>query len=317
MTAKLIEIPSSDTVEMAMPGEEMSWTQHFRYVSNAAKVTAWEVLGDVAAGVPQQGSRYPATPSTNWKCNFVARSVSATPVQQAAGACAYDVRVKWTGRAAQDPTRPWFKITRSTTTRSHGFYRSGNMWTMTQANGTEPFPPVQDMGGVKTDTNGQPVVLPIYQQQIQVDMLWDRSKDNASQLGFAASPDPPMNWYDNYCLSRNSAAFLGWPIGYVTYLGWSLNPSPDEVCVLSHRFLADDFQFLEQRPLPNQSGKPFLDTGLTWGGTGGTPAIVVQAQKYVFWYQPFQTLADYSTLFTIRPNLWTAINTPKPAWPSP
>jgi hypothetical protein len=126
-----------------------------------------------------------------------------------------------------------------------------------------------------------------------------------------------MNWYDNYCLTRNSAPFLGWPIGYVTYLGWSLNPSPDEVCVLSHRFLADDFQFCEQRPLPNQSGKPFLAAGLTWGGTGGTPAVTVQSQAYVFWYQPFQTLVDYSTLFTIRPNLWTAINTPKPAWPSP
>jgi hypothetical protein len=173
------------------------------------------------------------------------------------------------------------------------------------------------MGGSKSDTNGQPIVMPIYQQQIQVDMLWDRSRDNSSSLGFAASPDPPMNWYDNYCNTRNSVAFLGWPIGYVTYLGWSLNPSPDEVCVLSHRFLADDFQFCEQRPLPNQSGKPFLDTGLTWGGTAGTPAIVTQAQKYVFWYQPYQTLVDYSTLFTIRPNLWTAINTPKPAWPSP
>jgi hypothetical protein len=312
-TTKMIEMPSSSSAEMAMPGEEVTWTQAFRFFTTDINPTVWDVLGD--ALVPKQGQRY-AGVLADYRSNFVCRSVSATPVPQAPQSQAWDIRVKWTCRAPQDPTRPYFKISRSTTTRTAQFWRTGSMWTNAIADGTEPMPPVQDLGGVKTDTNGQPITMPVFQQQIQVDVLWDRTKDNSSALGYAASPDPPMNWYDDFGYSRNSAAFLGWPIGYVIYQGWSFNPGPDEMGILSHRFLADNFQFCEQRPLPNTSGKPLLDTGLTWGGTAGTPAIPVQAQKYVFWYQPYRTLTNFSTLFTIRPNLWEAMTAPKPVWPT-
>jgi hypothetical protein len=180
------------------------------------------------------------------------------------------------------------------------------------------FPPAGWIAGNKVDTNGIPLSVKISQQQIQVDFLWDRTRNNAQDVvaGAASSPDPPSEWTSVYVNTRNNAAFLGWPTGYVTYLGWTANESPDEWMVVSHRFLADDWQFLEQRPGPNMGGKPLVDVGPTWGAS---PSLPTQSTKLVAWYQPYDSLTNFSNLLNFNlngsGNLWTAINTPYPAWP--
>lgn len=313
--AQLIRTPQTDQVQMGAPGEEIRWTESFVYTNPTAK-TVWQVVND--ALVPKQGDRRPIGALVgDFHKSWVCRSVDVTPSQNSP--LAWNVRVTWSTRRSQQADRPWFNLTRTTTQRTAAMYRSGAaIFTGVPADGSVAFPPAGWIAGNKVDTNGIPLSVKISQQQIQVDFLWDRTRNNAQDVvaGAASSPDPPSEWTSVYVNTRNNAAFLGWPTGYVTYLGWTANESPDEWMVVSHRFLADDWQFLEQRPGPNMGGKPLVDVGPTWGAS---PSLPTQSTKLVAWYQPYDSLTNFSNLLNFNlngsGNIWNAINTPYPAWP--
>lgn len=312
-TSQIRRLPDTDSVQLSAPGDETTWTESLLYTYTDETIkTVWQVLADSI--VPQQGQRYqPAAGATGplvaMMKNFICRSIDATPVPQSPRA--WQIRVKWSCRYPMNATRPYFNLTRSTAQRSVAMYRSTSaIFTGVPADGTMPFPPTAWMGGTKVDMNGQPLAVKVSQQSIQVDILWDRTRDRSTDAmsGAAASPDPPSEWSSVYVNTRNNAAFLGWPIGYVTYLGWTANESPDETLVISHRFLADDWQHLEQRVAPNIGGKPLLAAGPT------LVTLPTQSCANVYWYQPFVSLTNFDNLFSWRTNLLNAINTPLPAY---
>lgn len=309
------EVPNSGRISEAMPGEERSWSQVYIYVNDEeANLDAHFVRQDVTTGVPYAGMRHPDLPI--WVC----RSVEIAPVPQSKDA--YTVNVKWTTRhvlddpsAATSSTRQWFRITRSTSVRTAGIYRTGAaIWSATNlnANGTVTWPPTADIGGDKVDANGQPKQQRIAQQTIDVSFLWDRTYDiGATMSGNAADtyPDPDQQYWDDWIGKRNDALFLGWGEGMVTYLGSTMNQAPDEWIVITHKFLADEWQHLEQRAVPNAAGQVLLIGGAYWIGNQ-----VRQAQT-VAWYQPFNAVDDFGELFSWRPGLLESIDNPKPAWP--
>jgi hypothetical protein len=303
-TKVLREQPSSSTYDLGMPGEVSTWSQEFLFVYSPASpmLTAADIMGD--ALVPKPATRHPTIPQ--WVC----RSVTVAP--SGSSSQAWNVRVKWTTRVAFGSSAPWFRITRSTSARTAAGYRSGDIWSGVASDGTVAFPPTSAIGGVKVDSNGVPLQWKISQQTIVVEHLWDRTKNRAADAmsGAASSPDPPSEWTSVYANARNNATFLGWPAGYVTYQGWTANQSPDEWLVVSHRFLADDWQHLEQRPAPTPAGTKLLDTGPTWVG------IATASAKTVVWYQPYPTTANLSNLFTWQSGLWSAITSPGPSWPT-
>lgn len=326
MAAQLIRTPQTDQVQMGAPGEEIRWTESFVFVDSTTQ-NVWQVINNNI--VPKQGSRrdqtLAGTPLVgDFHKTWVARSVDVTPSPSTKWA--WNVRVTWSTRRNQQSGRPWFNLTRTTTQRTAAMYRSGSgIFSVgnVPANGTAPFPPTGWITGAnvnKVDLYGVPLSVKISQQQIQVDFLWDRTKNNANAMpGLggtpASSPDPPSEWTSVFVNTRNNAAFLGWPIGYVTYLGWTASESPDEMLVVSHRFLADDWQFLEQRPGPNLGGKPLLDAGLTYGSS---PSLPTQSSKLVSWYQPYEELTNFNNLLDFDlggGNLLTAITTPLPTYP--
>lgn len=300
-TSRLRELPTSSTMEVPLPGNESTWTKVFilEYSGDPIR-TVDEILADTV--VPQIGTRMSGKPQ------WVVRDVSASPVPQSPRA--WTIKVKYSTRADTEARR-WFRITRSTSYRTAAGYRSGNIWTGVPANGTVTYPATADMGGTKVDANGVPLQWKIAQQTITVEHLWDRTKDTAATAvtGAASSCDPPSEWTSIYAASRNSAAFLGWPAGYVAYMGWTANQSPDEWLVVSHRFLADDWQHLEQRPVNDPSGKPILSTGPTIAGYPSKSCGVV------VWYQPYENLQNFANLFNWRSGLWTQITAPVPGWP--
>jgi|LakMenE01Jun11ns_1017448.scaffolds.fasta_scaffold9914762_5 hypothetical protein len=315
---QLIRKPETDSVLLPSPGEEARWVESFIYADDVAK-TVWDVAND--ALVPKQGQRRATTgtPGGDFYRSMVCRSVEITPVPSSP--LAWNVRVTWSTRRSKDGngSRPWYQITRTTQHRTAAMYRSGNaIFSGVPADGTVTYPPSAYMGGNKVDVGGQPLQVKIAQQLIQVDFLWDRTKNTANGLGggFASSPDPPTEWTSVYTNTRNNGTFLGWPAGYVTYLGFTSNHTTDEWMVVSHRFLADDWQHLEQRPAPNVAGAPpRLGLGLTWG-TGAT-AVQVRSVEYVVWYQPYETLENFATLLNFdlgSGNIATQISTPGPAW---
>jgi hypothetical protein len=313
MPSQIRRLPDTDSIQLAAPGEESNWTESLLYTYTEETIkTVWQVLAD--AIVPQQGQRYvPAAgatgPTVATMKNFICRSIDASPVPQSPRA--WMLRVKYSSRYPMNATRPYFNLTRSTSQRTVPMYRSSDaIFTGVPDNGTMPFPPTAFIGGTSVDMNGQALAVKVSQQSIQVDFLWDRTRDRASDAmsGAASSPDPPSEWSSVYVNTRNNATFLGWPTGYVTYLGWTANESPDETLVISHRFLADDWQHLEQRVAPNVGGKPLLMTGPTLVN------IPTQSAAKVYWYQPFVALEDFDNLFSWRPNLLNAIKTPLPAY---
>jgi hypothetical protein len=309
-TSFIRRLPDTDSVQLSAPGDETSWTESLLYTYTDATIkTVWDVLADSI--VPQQGQRYvpnPAGSTDDPRRNFICRSIDASPVPQTPRA--WHLRVKWSCRYPQSAERPYFNLTRSTAQRTVPMYRSGSIFSSVPANGTMPFPPTAWIGGTSVDMNGQPLTVKVSQQSIQVDILWDRTRDRSTDAmsGAADSPDPPSEWSSVYVNTRNNATFLGWPTGYVTYLGWTANESPDETLVISHRFLADDWQHLEQRVAPNIGGKPLLAAGPT------LVTLPTQSCANVYWYQPFVSLTNFNNLFSWRTNLLNAINVPKPVY---
>lgn len=315
-TSKVIEMPATDSVQIASPGEVMTWTQNLLFTATPSDPATeppwcvWQVLADPL--VPSVGLRYCGDRCEFDKTTkFVCRNVRAQPVPQSP--YAWTIQVTWTTRDSYVIGREYFKITRSTGFRTAGMYRNGDaIWTGVPSNGTVAYPPTSWMGGTKVDMNGQPVQLRVAQQSISVDILWDRTKMRSTDAmaGAVDSPDPPSEWTSVYCNTRNDASFLGWPAGYVTYLGWTASQSPDEWLVISHKFLADDWQHLEQRPAPNAAGKPFMTTA----NIGSSPSIPVQQHMHVFWYQPYVALTNFQNLldFDAEGWLWSSITEPQP-----
>jgi hypothetical protein len=309
-TSFIRRLPDTDSVQLSAPGDETSWTESLLYTYTDDPIkTVWQVLADPL--VPQQGQRYvpnPAGSTDDPRRNFICRSIDASPVPQTPRA--WHLRVKWSCRYPQSAERPYFNLTRSTAQRTVPMYRSGSIFSSVPANGTMPYPPTAWIGGTSVDMYGQPLSVKVSQQSIQVDILWDRTRDRSTDAmsGAADSPDPPSEWSSVYVNTRNNATFLGWPTGYVTYLGWTANESPDETLVISHRFLADDWQHLEQRVAPNIGGKPNLAAGPT------LVTVQTQSSAYVYWYQPFVSLTNFNNLFSWRTNLMNAITVPKPVY---
>lgn len=324
MASRLIYRPESDSIQLAEAGEETRFVQVATYVYDDATLkTVWDVLADNV--VPKQGQRYvpPGTPAnTDPRRRFICRSVDVSPIPQSPRA--WQVRITWSHRQPDVISNPYYRITRSTSFRSFAAYRGdtagSSIWTGVPADGTVPYPPTSWIAGAKLDVNMNPLTWKIAQQSIQVDITWDRTfnKSTDAVSGATLGPDPPDEWTSIYCNTRNNAEFLGWPTGYVTYLGWTASPSPNETMIVSHKFLADDYYHLEQRPFPGESGtgQPMLDVGATW------VTFPTQSAKYVAWYQPYATLADYSNLFKWRnwgagatQNLWHVMNNPLPVHP--
>lgn len=317
MPAKLIHTPETDSIQLAAPGEEIRWVQSMIYVNDASPAkTPWEVLADSL--VPKQGQRYAVATETTFPPGFsslqrfVCRSVDISPVPQSK--YAWNLRVTWSTRRPMDQNKPWFNLTRTTSFRTTPMYRTGSaIFTGVPASGDMVFPPTAWIGGTKVDLFGQPLNVKIGQQQIQLDILWDRSFDKSTDAvaGAAASHDPPSEWTSIYANTRNTTAFLGWPQGYVTYLGWTASKSPDEWLVVSHRFLADDWQHLEQRPGPNLGGKQALSAGPNWGTS---PVVATRSASYVSWYQPYPTRTEFWNLVNWRTGLEAALKNPLPRW---
>ena len=310
MAKRFVEIPSSGKVSVAMPGEERTWTQTYLFQSTD-EMTVHEVFAD--ALVPNPGDRNLAKPA------YVCRTVDVQPVPQSK--YAWHVNVKWSTRHVLDnpdeedaTTRQWFRITRQSSVRTAGIYRDGSaIWSATNlnSNGNVTWPPTADIGGTKVDANGQPKQKRIAQQTIDVSILWDRSLDVGGDMsgnGVDFYPDPDQGFWDEYIGTRNEEAFLGWGIGMVTYVGTTMNQAPDEWVVITHKFIADEWQHLEQRAVPNAAGQVILLPGATWIGNQ------VRQAETVAWYQPYNELKDFADLFDWRPGLMESIDLGFPSW---
>jgi hypothetical protein len=165
-------------------------------------------------------------------------------------------------------------------------------------NGTVTFSGAGDIGGTAVDTNGKPKVYDVPQQLVTIETQYDRTLPQGSPAA-----EPLWSVYTSYVGNRNSAVFLGFPIGTLLYQGFQTAPE-DNYYRMSHTFLYDAWYHLEQIPAPNPTGEPVLVAGVT---IGGIP--ILQVDKVVF-LQRYDTLSAFSGILSALD--LAALTNPKP-----
>lgn len=179
------------------------------------------------------------------------------------------------------------KQTRTSGIRTVGAWRDATL----PANGAAAWPAAADIGGTKIDLNGNPRSRRVKQQTIQIETLLDRTPLTGATPAPPAAPDPAWStWLSTYVNKRNSAAFLGWPIGTVLCQGISATLD-DEVWRITITYVYDEWFHLEQLALPHPTGEPKLLPGANIAG------VQYKQASSVVWYQPYTGTADLKNLF--------------------
>lgn len=194
----------------------------------------------------------------------------------------WQMDAEFTSRAGSED---YCKITRRGTTRMMDAwkYTAGTF----PANGTTVWPPTTAAVGASVDIFGTPRQVMSAVTDISIDVYYDRS---ASVCAFGSATHWPVVWTAAQN-RRNSAVWLGLPIGNVVFLGYSEALTEDPWVTATLHFRADSLYHLEQKVLPSADGKVLLGASSTWDGN-----FIAQATK-AYWYQPFgAALLDFNTL---------------------
>jgi len=296
-TFSVIEIPESRQWRFTDRWGENTLELHYRVVWTPPSVggetppTEEDILLELGTAIPvRPQTRIPSAVSgTNgYLKEFICRSVTVTPLRERQ--YAWDVRAQFStyhyGWRDDDTWgAEYVKQTRTTSSRKAAFYRLSP--TM-PSNGDVTWPTsVVDIGGTKVDTNGNPQTRSVAQQHIQIEFLQDRTPTGS---GATTADDPSWTALYAYINKRNSAAFLGWPIGTVLCTGATATLD-NEWWRVSVTFIYDEMFHLVQVPIVNATGAPVLKPGATLAGQ-----MILQTDKVGF-YQEYPTKIDFNNAF--------------------
>ena len=298
MSFTLVEKANSRSYSIVpTPGESFITLQYLMTWSSAStQPTEAQILA--AAGTPP--SRISSTLYTGdaYLKTMVIREVAIEPVRERQNAWIVTHRASTrNGSLLSQQDGTYCTCTRATVVRSTAMYRNNPTF---PSNGTVTFSGAVDIGGDKVDTNGKPKVYDVPQQLVTIESQYDRTLPQGT-------PTAELAWstYTSYVGNRNSAVFLGFPIGTLLYQGFQTAPE-DNYYRLSHTFLYDAWYHLEQIPAPNPTGEPILIAGVSIG----SPAVPILQVKDVVFLQRFGTLSAFSGILTAAD--LTALTVPKP-----
>jgi len=299
MSFTLVERANSRTYSLVpTPGESSITLQYLMTWSDAStQPNEGQILA--AAGTPP--SRISSTVYTGdpYLKTMVIREVSIEPVRERQNAWIVTHRASTrNGSLLSQTDGSYCTCTRATVVRSTAMYRKDAAF---PANGTVAFASGADIAGTKVDTNGKPKVYDVPQQLVTIETQYDRTLTAASPAA-----EPLWSVYTSYVGQRNSAVFLGFPIGTLLYQGFQTAPE-DNYYRMSHTFLYDAWYHLDQIPCPNPTGEPILTNG---GVSIGTPAVPILQVKDVVYLQRYDTLSAFSGILAAAD--LTALTSPKP-----
>lgn len=123
-----------------------------------------------------------------------------------------------------------------------------------------------DVGGVAIDKAGVPISI---QRNIQEFTLTETVNE------------PDLDRYRDFRFCRNSSIFRGFGIGTVLYRGASVRRTGVDVYQVAHSFVEDSDFHLQQSPLVDQDGKPFIEN---------------DHARDVYWVQPFMVTKNLDRL---------------------
>lgn len=286
----------SRSISLATPGQEHSYelTYVVQWVPSSGS-DPYPGEGGLLSAVASMRQRLPSgLRTTSFLKTFVLRGIDHVAMREQA--YTWEVRARY--GSFYPMTEGYVSLTRQAGTRQAPYWR---LSPTVPSNGDVTWPAgVVDIGGTKVDTTGNPVTYEIPQMTIQLEVLWDRTGQNA----YNAAGEPPTSLYAGKIGTRNSNAFLGCDIGTLVYRGFSISPSY-EWYRIQHTWLWDQLFHLEQIPMPIPTGAPRCETATTIAGVS-----VFQASSIGF-FQKYPTKSDHSTLLSAA-NL-SEITSPVPA----
>jgi len=296
MSFTLVEKANSRSYSIVpTPGESFVTIQYLMTASGTASET--DIRAN--AGVPPSRISSSIYASDPYLKTMVIREVTIEPVRERQNAWIVTHRASTRNSApTENSIGAYCTCTRATVVRSTAMYRKDPTF---PANGTVAFASGADIAGTKVDTNGKPKVYDVPQQLVTIETQYDRTLPSG---GPAA--EPLWSTYTSYVGNRNSAVFLGFPIGTLLYQGFQTAPE-DNYYRMSHTFLYDAWFHLDQIPCPNPTGEPLLTSG---GVSIGTPAVPILQVKDVVFLQRYDTLSDFTGILAAAD--LTALTSPKP-----
>lgn len=277
---------------VATPGESFVTIQYLMTASGTASEA--DIRG--AAGVPLNRISSTIYSGDPYLKTMVIREVNIEPIRERQNAWIVTHRASTRNAyPGANSTGAYCTCTRATVVRSTAMYRKNATF---PTDGTVAFASGADIAGDKVDTNGKPKVYDVPQQLVTIETQYDRTLPQGSPAA-----EPLWATYTSYVGNRNSAEFLGFPIGTLLYQGFQTAPE-DNYYRMSHTFLYDAWYHLDQIPAPNPTGEPVLVAGVT---IGGIP--ILQVDKVVF-LQRYDTLSAFSGILAAAD--LTALTSPKP-----
>lgn len=273
----------SRSITLATPGQEHRY--ELTYVVQSVPASGADPYpgeGGLFTAIATMRQRLPsALRTTSFLKTFVLRSIDHVAMREQA--------YTWEVRASYGSFYPsgegYVSLTRQAGTRQAAIWRISPT---VPASGDVTWPAgVVDIGGTKVDCAGNPVTYEVPQMTITLEVLWDRTGQNA----YNAVGEPPTSTYAGIIGTRNNASFLGCDTGTLVYRGFSISPSY-EWYRIQHTWLWDQNYHLEQIPMPIPTGAPRCDTATTIAGVS-----VFQASAIGF-FQKYPTKSNHSSLLS-------------------
>ena len=228
---------------------------------------------------------YPPASINTFIASLVCRSVIAVP--EPAVPYTWRVTAVYSTMEPVDASKQGYgaKQTMNLSGRQYSEYRTGAGLTL-PINGTVAWPPTTDIGGAKIDLHGNPRVKELPQITRQLEYKWDRTP----LINTTTPDDPPFQTFYDAVNKRNSVAFLGASIGTMLYKGFSATLDR-EIWRIVHTWIFDSYYHVEQMPVPNSTGLPYLLPGVS------IALQPIQQCEKVAWYQRYPNTVDFNTSF--------------------
>lgn len=277
---------------------------------NGSSDSAWTVLArikDNTINIPFIGERLVAGSVDVGLAQLIISDLDVTPITSKPNA----YRVVATGNAPLVGIAPYptVKVTRLTKRRTVPLYVLPTSIPSTgtpPVGGYAPFPPASFISGTNVNQLGNPIMVPIRQEQFTIEYV----RHLPAELAYT-----PGNWQNSFPQidKRNSTTFLSYEPGFVKYEGRQQVFLTDQVVSVQDTFLYDEWAFLTQEVQRDDVGNVICDA---------TPITIVNLPQLVtnraYWFQLYPNTVEMKPVSGVSnilpPEIYTHLTTATPAW---
>jgi hypothetical protein len=272
--------------------------------------STWTVLALIknnTLNIPFIGERLVSGATDAGLAQLIISDLQVVPIPSKANA----YRVVATGDAPLVGIAPYptVKVTRLTKRRTVPLYV---LPTSIPSNGSPPvggyapFPPAAFISGATVNQLGNPIMVPIRQEQFTIEYV----RHLPAELAYT-----PGNWQNSFgdIDKRNATDFLGYTAGFVKYEGRQQVFLTDQVVSVQDTFLYDEWAFLTQEVQRDDVGNVICDA---------TPITIVNLPQLVtnraYWFQLYPNTVEMKPVGgaseILPPEIYAHLTTATPAW---